>query len=283
VSSAAARQPFSRRIGAVMMALGAVMTVLASPAAAETLEERAALLAPHFTLTRPEGEGPFPVVVMLHGCGGPRPFLSEAAEVAVASGAAALIVDSYAPRGISRVSALATVCTGARLRGRERAGDLFAAFAWARKQAWADHDRLAAMGWSHGAWTIMDALALRAGGEMERATRLTSLPAEPLEGLAAAMIVYPYAGVASYAGRRPWRIAAPSTAIVAGRDYIVGTSTPRAALERLRARGARLDIVLFEDATHAFEDPYAQDPRVRFNPEATAREHDMLRAMIARL
>lgn len=252
------------------------------PAAAETLEHRIALLEPGFTVARPPGDGPFPVVVMLHGCGGPRPFLEEMARVANESGAAAVIVDSYAPRGISRIGALATVCTGARLRGRERAGDLYAAIAWARDQAWADSGRIIAAGWSHGGWTIMDALALRAGDEMRRATGLDDLPAEPLAGLSDVLIVYPYAGVASYAGRRDWRLAPRSVAIVAGRDYIVGTHAPRTALERLRARGAPIEVVLFDDATHAFEDPFAEDPRVRFNPAATAREHDLLRAIIVR-
>jgi dienelactone hydrolase len=151
---------------------------------AETLEQRIARLTPHFALARPPGDGPFPVVVMLHGCGGPRPFLNDMAEVAVRAGAAAVQVDSYAPRGISRVAAIATVCTGARLHGRERAGDLYAATAWARAQTWADRDRIVAMGWSHGGWTIMDALALRSGAEMRRVTGLEGLPEEPLEGLA---------------------------------------------------------------------------------------------------
>ena len=57
------------------------------------------------------------------------------------------------------------------------------------------------MGWSHGGWTIMDALALRSGAEMARATGIEDLPAEPLEGLARTMIVYPYASLGSYAGR----------------------------------------------------------------------------------
>lgn len=255
---------------------------LAMPAAAETLEQRIALLQPGFTVARPAGEGPFPVVVMLHGCGGPRPFLDDMARVASDAGAASVIVDSYAPRGISRIGALATVCTGARLRGRERAGDLYAAIAWARRQTWADSGRIIAAGWSHGGWTIMDALALRSGDEMRRATGLDDLPAEPLEGLSGTFIVYPYAGVASYAGRRDWRLAPPSVAIVAGRDQIVGARAPSAAFDRLRTRGAPIEVILFDDATHAFEDPLAEDPRVRFNPAATAREHDLLRALIAR-
>jgi acetyl esterase/lipase len=72
-----------------------------------------------------------------------------------------------------------------------------------------------------------------------------------------------------------------STAIIAERDYIVGSS--RAALERQRARGAPMDIVLFENATHAFEDQHAEDPRVRYSPTATARERELLREMIEAL
>ncbi len=245
---------------------------------AETLEQRITRLEPYFDVRRPDAPGRVPVLLLLHGCGGNRPFTSDMADVAVQAGAAAVTVDSYAPRRISRIAALATVCTGARLHGRERAGDLYAAIAWARRQDWADPDRIVAIGWSHGGWTIMDALSLRTGAEMQRATGLYDLSDEPLEGLAATMIVYPYAGVGTYVGRREWRMAPRSVAIIAERDYIVGSS--RAALERQRVRGAPLDIIVFENATHAFEDEHAEDPRVRYNPAATAREHALLREMI---
>ncbi len=58
---------------------------------------------------------------------------------------------------------------------------------------------------------------------------------------------------------------------------------PRAGRCSGSARGAPLEIVVFTDATHAFEDAQAQDLRVRYDPAATAREHDLLRAMIAGL
>jgi dienelactone hydrolase len=135
------------------------------------------------------------------------------------------------------------------------------------------------MGWSHGAWTIMDSLALRSGAEMRRATGLDDLTDEPLTGLAGALIVYPYASVGTYAGRRDWRLAPRSVAVLCGRDYIVGM--PRGPLERQRARGAPLEIHFFDDATHAFEDEAAEDPRVRYNPAATQREYALLRDMIA--
>ncbi len=247
-------------------------------AAAETLQQRIARLEPHFTVSRPGGEGPFPVVLMLHGCGGQRPFQDEIAEVVVRAGAVAVQVDSYAHRRIGRIAAFATVCTGAQLWGRERAGDLYAAMAWARAQSWADRERIVAIGWSHGGWTILDALALRAGAEMERATGLRGLPAEPLEGLAGAMLVYPYTGIGAWVGKRDWRINPRSVAIVAQHDYIVGPS--RTTLERQRDRGAPLEVIVFDNATHAFEDAQAEDPRVRYNPAAAAREHALRTALI---
>lgn len=249
----------------------------------ESIKHRTALLAPHFTVIRTEGGGRRPAIVMLHGCGGIRPFMNDMAKIAAEAGAAAIIVDSFAPRRISRVAAFATVCTGVRLQGRERAGDLYAAMAWARGQDWIDPERIAAAGWSHGGWTLMDALALTPGAEMERATGLTGLADEPLAGLRGAFIVYPYAGVASYAGRRDWRLAPRSIAILAGRDLIVGVDTPRTALNRQRLRGAPLEIHHFETAGHAFEDAEAEDPRVRYDAAATLREQTLLRDLIASL
>jgi dienelactone hydrolase len=252
-------------------------------AKAETLAERIALLEPCFTILRPEGDGPFPIVIMLHGCGGRRDFLDKYAAAALGAGGAVVIVDSFAARGISRPAAIATICTGLAFRGRERAGDLYAAAAWARAQPWADRERLIAAGWSHGGWTVLDALALHKGREMAAATGLDDLPDEPLAGVRAAFIAYPYAGIASLVGRRPWRRDIDAVAIIAGRDYIVGAATPRAALARQRALGARLEILEFAAATHAFEETDGQDPRIRYSAEHSARAEALLAALVARV
>lgn len=245
-----------------------------------TVQARADWLARHFKIRKPPGDGPFPVVLMLHGCGGIRPFTDDMAEIAAGAGAVAIEIDSYAPRRITRMAALTTICTGARFRGRERAGDLYAAMHWVRRQPWADKNRIVAAGWSHGSWAIMDALALESGDEMRRATGLVDLPREPLEGLSGALLVYPYMGAASLAGRRNWRMAPRSIAILAGRDHVVGVRVPRLAIDRQRARGAPIEVVMFPNATHAFEDGFAEDPRIRFDPELAAREHTLLCELI---
>lgn len=246
------------------------------------LQDRIALLSPAFAVVRPEGAGPFPLAVLLHGCGGRQPFLDGYAAALQRVGVASLIVDSHTPRHINRVAASLTVCTGAQLQGRERAGDLFAAFAWARGQDWVDPTRMIAAGWSHGAWTVIDALALRPGGEMQRATKLSDLPEEPLAGLTGAFLAYPYAGIASTGGKRAPRLKPHTTAIVCGRDYIVGAKAPLAALGRLRAHGLPLELSLFEENTHAFECTPAYDPRVRYDPVATERAHGLMRDLALR-
>jgi dienelactone hydrolase len=222
--------------------------------------------------------GRAPVVLMLHGCGGRREFLNGIAEAALSVGAGAVSIDSHRPRGIDRLTAFATVCTGLQLQGRERAGDLYAAVAWAKTQSWIDDRRIIAAGWSHGGWTILDALALRSGSEMAEATNLSDLPREPLDGVAGAFVVYPYANYPCLVGRRDWRIGPRTRAIVCGRDYIVGDT--RGALQRQRDRGAPIDISFFPDSTHAFEDYDSQDPRVRYDADATQREYELLRALI---
>lgn len=257
---------------------------MAAPASADTLAARIEQLAPDFEIVRPEGDGPFPVVVMLHGCGGRQPFLDRWADVvAREAGAASLIVDSFRSRRISRMTAYSTVCTGLQLRGRERAGDLFAAMAWLREQDWANKERVIAAGWSHGGWTIIDALALRSGAEMERATGLSDLPKEPLEGVVGAFFAYPYAGRASFLGRRPWRFTPDSVAILAEDDYVVGVNYPRQAFHRQRLIGAPVEIHEFSNATHAFDVPEAIDVRVRYDPDVTRRAEKLLIDLIGRV
>jgi dienelactone hydrolase len=250
---------------------------------AETVAQRAEALAPHMKVSRPPGDGPFPVVLMFHGCGGPRPMFATWARALNEAGIATINVDSYTHRGISRIGALTTVCTGARLRGRERAGDVFATYAWARAQPWANPRRITAAGWSHGGWTVLDALALRSGDEMRRATGLSDLPEEPLADLAGAFFVYPYTGPPSLAGRRPWRIAPRSAAIIGGRDLIAGSDAPTRALQRQIERGAQIEISRFDTATHAFDDDGAWHPAVRYSADDTARAHALLAEFVAAL
>lgn len=220
----------------------------------------AASLIAHAKLVLPQGEGPHPLVMLLHGCGGVQPYLADYAAAAVEAGVAVLIVDSFAPRGISRLNAHATVCTGLRLRGVERAMDVFALLAWARSQAHIDAERIALAGWSHGGWTAMEAF-----------TRPPGTLAHLLDPVRAVITVYPYAGPFALTARRGWGGRKPRVfGVIAGADQVVGTKAPEAAFRRLSADGLNVETLRLAGATHAFDDAHASDPRTRHDPAHTA-------------
>ncbi len=223
------------------------------------LEAHARLLAPHVSVVRPAGRGPFPVVVQLHDCSGVRPSQRLYAEAARDVGVAAVIVDSFAPRGISRAEA-SFVCTGMRLRGAERAADLFAALRWLEEQDWADSCRVAAAGWSHGGWAVMEAMVAAGGRHAPSKSTIAKLKLTAL--------FYPYAGPLARTHAKGWGQARPKVfACLAGRDAVVGRAAPRRALRRLAADGLDVALLEFPRATHCFEDEGNWHPLSRYRPD----------------
>jgi dienelactone hydrolase len=108
-------------------------------------------------LTKPNGVGPFPAVVMLHGCSGISPKRDRRwAERLAGWGYVALQVDSFRPRGLS------SVCTWS---GREatdiiqqRVTDAYDAKRYLAGMPFVDRSRIAVMGWSHGGITTLQTL-----------------------------------------------------------------------------------------------------------------------------
>lgn len=233
---------------------------------ADTVAGHAERLASGFTVLKPSGAGPFPVVLQFHGCAGSQPFQNHYAAEAVKAGAAVVIVDSFRPRGMSRLDGSLFVCTGTTLRGAQRAGDLYAVLHWLKHQSWADSSRIVAAGWSHGGWTIMDALA-----QGESAARMTGLrDAHPdlLKGVRGTFLVYPYAAYPSLTSNRGWNGLKPKVfAVLGGRDLVTGVKHPQRSLDRLRRDGLDVDVLLFPDATHAFDDDDANDPRTKYRAD----------------
>ena len=233
-----------------------------------TVAERRAALVPAMRVLKPSSPPPWPVALHFHGCGGPHPADHPYALAAVQAGWAVVQVDSFAPRGIGRRLAALAVCTGAALRGPERAGDVLAALAWARAQPWAAADSVVLAGWSHGGWAVMDALAL--ADAPASATGLTDVDPTMLRELAGVVLVYPYAGAISLTHRRGWGEARPRVVVVlAGADRVVGTAGPLRALARLRGDGLEVETLLLPGATHGFDDAQAVDPRTRYRPDLT--------------
>lgn len=238
--------------------------------------EHAARLESHFRISMPDpeiwGEGPFPTVLQFHGCGSALTSQDDWAEFFAANGYAAIIVDSLAPRDISRPLAAASVCTGIQLTSVERAGDIIAAIHLAEDMPQVDGDNLFLAGWSHGGWSIMDLLSLDL--EEEVPPNLTHATADDLSSVRGAILIYPYCGFPSRSEANGWQTHIPVTVFMGGIDPVAPAQQCMRAFERLQQDGADIQTTLFEDADHDFDvRPGEFLHRDRFHESATAITH----------
>lgn len=111
-------------------------------------------------LTRPEGAGPFPAIVQLHGCAGLPKALREGtaehfwAQRLAAWGYVVLVVDSFTTRGIEQT------CT-ATGPAASRIGDAYGALAFLAAQPFVDSKRIALLGFSQGAIAALSLVRAR--------------------------------------------------------------------------------------------------------------------------
>lgn len=108
-------------------------------------------------LKKPDGLGPFPAVVLLHGCGGISPKRDHRwAERLAGWGYVTLQADSFRPRGLS------SVCTYSGHDAddilRKRVADAYDAKRYLAGLPFVDRSRIAVMGWSHGGFTTLQTL-----------------------------------------------------------------------------------------------------------------------------
>jgi len=237
------------------------------------LERLIALLEPAIRVYKPEGPGPFPVVLQLHGCGGAKRIQDEYAEAARDAGVLAIVLDSLTPRGIDFDNALRRICSGRELRGLERAGDLIAGLEIVRRRDDVDTSRIAVAGWSHGAWTIMDLLALDT--PRETPPNLKAAPDNPWAGVVGVELIYPYCGFPALTRSRGWATTdIPADVLLLENDQVANEKTARTALERARQNGAAITVETWTGVTHAFEeDMHPKGSRCRYDPERATQAH----------
>lgn len=218
----------------------------------DTLDQRWTMLESGAVLAGPDDDLPRPAVILLHGCGGVQGHLAEYAETASALGVRALILDSYAPRGWSRAYGLSFVCTGAKFRGGERAGDVLAAIKALSARPDVDETRIGLAGWSHGGWAIMDMMTMPLSRPGE--ARVADADAALLAGVKGLFLVYPYTGFGVRSRRRDWVRAIPTYGVMASRDHLGGPAQHEAMYDRARAGGCPVETWIAE-AGHAFDQP----------------------------
>jgi dienelactone hydrolase len=215
-------------------------------------------------LYRPEGKGPFPAVIAMHGCDGLAGRRSplgrryrDWGERLVAAGFVVLFPDSFGPRK------LGPQCSAGErsLRsGRERVGDIEAARRWLQEQAYVAPGRISLLGWANGAVAALWSVRPRVAKESKPDFR---------------------SAVAIYPGCRrlrdtAWAARTPTLILIGAKD----DWTPANACEQMvagaRGRSARTSIVVYPGAYHNFDYPnlpFQQRTGIALAAGSTGRVH----------
>jgi dienelactone hydrolase len=220
-------------VALVAVAAGCVASLPADPAALQPV------LRPHDTVLEPDGAGPFPAAIVLHGCLGVRSKDTRWAEHLRETGYVAVVVDSMTGRGITSREDFTGVCRGTSLWGTTRAADVRATLAHLRTLPYVDAGRIAVVGFSHGAWAALDFLS-------------TSSP-EDVRGVRAVVGFYPYCGVASRARWLGWSVDVPTLLLLAGQDTVVSSAQCRSLAERQASGGRPVSFTVYPEARHSFD------------------------------
>lgn len=101
-------------------------------------------------LSKPEGAGSFPAVVLLHSCFGIRPYQDRWAEKLTQWGYVTLQVDSFGSRDIEETCTEQTDTVYLSV-GTTNVTDVYGALSYLRGQPFVDKDRVAVMGWGFSA------------------------------------------------------------------------------------------------------------------------------------
>ncbi len=181
-------------------------------------------------LLRPSGAGPFPAVIMLHGCGGLDQRDQMWAERLREWGYLTLRVNSFKARALKRV------CGGGIFESVERVPDVLVALAHLRTLPDVLGDRIAVMGWSHGAGAAL--------------ATLTAAPEDPEQGFRAAVVFYP-----GCRRLRPWSTRTPALLLLGGADDWTAAGPCQALAARQARTGLDVTQVTYPGAYHGFDNP----------------------------
>jgi dienelactone hydrolase len=213
-------------------------------------------------LYRPEGSGPFPAVVLLGHCGGVEPFMADWARWLTNQGYVALLLDSFAPRGATNA------CQGGPPTVSTAARDAMDALAYLKSSPLVDGERVAVMGWSHGA-----------GAALQASSR-TLRPFGVSEALRFRAAVALYPACSNLDVQTP----TPTLLLLAGRD---DWTPPRQCVsmgEFARGRGSPVSWEMYANAHHSFDRPGARPAfgfTMEYDGSAAAAAHEAVRTFLA--
>lgn len=208
-----------------LLAAGCTPTHVAVPALPASDVAR---IAGHLRI--PAGAGPFPAVVLLHGCGGIRANAHRWARHLGVHGYATLVLDSFGPRRVSEI------CSDfRRVPLDRRIADAWAGLRFLARRPDIAPERIAVMGFSNGGVVALDAVdAIDAMAISER--------------FSAAVALYP-----ECRGRSPV-FGVPVQIIIGDRDDWTLAESCRDIARASRTAGVPIELAIYPGAEHAFDD-----------------------------
>jgi dienelactone hydrolase len=189
---------------------------------------------------RPEGPGPFPAVVLLHGCEGVSENSRRWGRWLRAQGYVALVVDSWTPRGLKETCTFTVQDPPNTARFDDAVGALRHLHALPE----VDRRRVGVMGWSNGG---VFSMAVVNGPSLQRAAARGVVVPEP--GFAAAIGVYP-GGCDSLKHERFVR---PVLVVIGDADDWTRAATCMEMAQEMRAKGAEVSVEVLPGAFHYFD------------------------------
>lgn len=184
-------------------------------------------------LYKPEGAGPFPTVVLMHGCGGwqnaVRTALSSYAELLVGDGFAVLNLDSFGPRRNSGGQVCASFNKLKEAR-EYRTTDAFDAMRYLKAQSFVDSENIFLMGQSNGG-----SVAINVANSNSEKARFRAVVA-----------FYPWCG--AFGGRNVDLSSALMVLGGAKDDWV-----PPQFCSEVVSNGEKLEVTIYPNAPHSFD------------------------------
>jgi dienelactone hydrolase len=246
------------------LALAAFAAKAAPLPAPHQVDISASNLTLHAQLFKPEGNGPFPTVIALHGCGGLAghsepvlPRYRDWAEQFVRTGHAVLLPDSYGSRELGPQCRVRERERHVLAR-KERVADINAARQWLLQQPWVAHDRISLVGWANGASALLWAVR----------PQLLSHGSEP--DFRSAVAFYPDCRLSSGLG---WSARVPTLLLIGAKDDVSSPPACRQMVDGARGRSALTRIVVYPDAYHDFDRANLPVHAIAGTADAAAPEH----------
>jgi dienelactone hydrolase len=220
-------------------------------------------------LAKPEGAGPFPAVIVLHGCAGMADTTKrKLVDELVGSAYVVLLVDSFATRDIEHA------CTGGFPNiAAERRSDAYGGLAFLAGQTFVDPHRVAAVGFSQGAWV---SLLVAEAASFELFVHPSNLR------FRAVVAFYPLCG--AVAGR----LVIPTLILIGALDDWTPVADCSQKIDAWRTDGVPIEQVVYPSTYHGFYYPHLQPGRALFghwleyNEEAAADATRRMREFLKR-